>query len=236
MIFYYIRHGDPIYDPDSLTPLGRRQAEAAGKRLSVFGVDKIYASSSTRAIQTSQPTCEMLKKEAEILDFCNEGHAWQEFSTIDEEGNRTWLFHHGETRKLFAEKEVRDLGHRWTKHPKFTEHQKGIDRIRKESDALFLSLGYEHIPETGKYKVINGNDQRVALFAHQGFGLAFLSCVLDIPYPQFTLHFDMCHSGITAIDFHEEDGFAYPRVMMLSSDAHLYKEGLPLNYNHEKRV
>ena len=62
MIFYYIRHGDPIYDPDSLTPLGRRQAEAAGKRLSVFGVDKIYASSSTRAIQTSQPTCEMLKK------------------------------------------------------------------------------------------------------------------------------------------------------------------------------
>ncbi len=28
MLLYYIRHGDPIYDPDSLTPLGERQSEA----------------------------------------------------------------------------------------------------------------------------------------------------------------------------------------------------------------
>lgn len=28
MIFFYIRHGDPIYVPDSLTPLGMRQADA----------------------------------------------------------------------------------------------------------------------------------------------------------------------------------------------------------------
>lgn len=37
MLFYYIRHGDPIYDPDSLTPLGKRQAEALGKRLATHG-------------------------------------------------------------------------------------------------------------------------------------------------------------------------------------------------------
>ena len=28
MLFYYVRHGDPIYTPDSLTELGHRQAEA----------------------------------------------------------------------------------------------------------------------------------------------------------------------------------------------------------------
>ena len=28
MIFYYIRHGDPIYNPNGLTPLGARQAES----------------------------------------------------------------------------------------------------------------------------------------------------------------------------------------------------------------
>ena len=27
MVFFYVRHGDPIYSPDSLTPLGERQAE-----------------------------------------------------------------------------------------------------------------------------------------------------------------------------------------------------------------
>ncbi len=235
MIFYYIRHGDPIYDPDSLTPLGHRQAEAAGRRLSVFGLDKIYASTSNRAILTSQPACEMLKKEVELLDFCNEGHAWQEF-TVVKENRKTWMFSDPETRKRFATKEVRELGHRWTDLPEFSACQAGVDRIRKESDALFLSLGYEHIPETGSYKVIKHSNERVALFAHQGFGLVFLSCLLDIPYPQFSLHFDMCHSGITAIEFDDEDGFAYPKTMFLSADSHLYKEGLPLDYNHKIRV
>lgn len=235
MIFYYIRHGDPIYNPDSLTPLGHRQAEAAGRRLSVFGLDKIYASTSNRAILTSQPTCEMLKKEVELLDFCNEGHAWQEL-TIETEKGRMWLFSDKETRKQFATKEVRELGHRWTDLPAFSPYQAGIDRIRKASDEFFLSLGYEHIPETGSYKVIKPAFERVALFAHQGFGLAFLSCLLDIPYPQFVLHFDMCHSGITAIEFDNENGFSYPKTMMLSSDAHLYKDGLPLDYNHKIRV
>lgn len=62
MLFFYVRHGDPTYNPDALTPLGRRQAEAVGRRLSAFGVDKIYASTSTRAIQTAQPAAEMMKR------------------------------------------------------------------------------------------------------------------------------------------------------------------------------
>ena len=31
MFLYYIRHGDPIYNPDSLTPLGQRQANVRRK-------------------------------------------------------------------------------------------------------------------------------------------------------------------------------------------------------------
>ncbi len=77
MLFFYIRHGDPIYSPDSLTPLGERQAEAIAKRLVLFGIDKIYASTSDRAKLTAKPTCEILKKEPELLDFANEGHAWK---------------------------------------------------------------------------------------------------------------------------------------------------------------
>ena len=75
VIFYYVRHGDPIYDPDSLTPLGLRQAEAAAKRLALYGVDKIFSSTSNRAVLTAKPTCEMLKKEPVLLDFANEAYA-----------------------------------------------------------------------------------------------------------------------------------------------------------------
>ena len=237
MIFYYIRHGDPIYEPDSLTPLGERQAEAVAKRLSVYGLDEIYASTSNRAILTAKPTAEILKKEIKLLDFANEGHTWGELTYKDECG-RHWLFHLRRIVELFNTKEIRDLGDEWYTHPEFEGHdfKKGIDRIYREGDAFFKELGYEHIPHTGQYKVINSNQKRIALFAHQGFGIAFLSCLLDIPYPMFSTHFDMTHSGVTVINFHEENGIAIPVVYTLSNDSHIYKEGLPTAYNNGIRI
>ena len=107
-----------------------------------------------------------------------------------------------------------------------------MDRISEETFEFFKSLGYEHIKNTGKYKVLKSNDERVAFFAHQGFGLAFLSEILDIPYPVFVNHFNISHSGMTVIDFKEEKGFAVPKVLMLSSDSHIYREGLPTKYNN----
>ena len=80
-------------------------------------------------------------------------------------------------------------------------------------------------------EVIKPNDKRVALFAHQGFGIAFLSCMLDIPYPAFSTHFDLSHSSMTVIEFKEIDGYAIPQILTLSSDSHLYKEGIPTFYN-----
>lgn len=234
MIFFYIRHGDPIYNPDSLTPLGKRQAEAVAKRLALYGIDKIYSSTSNRAIQTAQPTCELLKKEMELLDFCNESHAWKEF-TVERDGIRKWLFQDTETRFLFTENSITSLGYNWYGHPLMTEYKKGVDRIYTDAYEFLKSLGYEQIRGTGKYKVLEPNDERIALFAHQGFGIAFLSCILDIPYPMFLNHFDMCHTGMTVIEFKEENGFAIPKVLTLSSDSHLYREGIPTNYHNVLR-
>lgn len=236
MLFFYIRHGDPIYDPDSLTPLGMKQAEAVAKRLSLFGIDQIFSSSSNRAIQTAQPTCDLLKKEMTLLDFCREDYAWNELTRKTPTGN-IWLFEDWDSKLLFSEESIVQLADKWYDHPKLKSQnfKKGIDRISTESDRFFLSLGYEHIKSSGKYKVIQPNNDRVALFAHQGFGIAFLSCLLDIPYPLFCNHFDMCHSGMTVIEFREVDGYAIPKILTLSSDSHLYREGLPLDYNHTER-
>ena len=33
MLLYIVRHGDPIYETDSLTERGKMQAEAVGKRM-----------------------------------------------------------------------------------------------------------------------------------------------------------------------------------------------------------
>ena len=75
----------------------------------------------------------------------------------------------------------------------------------------------------------------MALFAHQGFGLAFLSSVMGIPYPTFCTHFDMTHSGMTVIEFSSKPGLTAPRILQLSNDSHIYADGLPTNYNNELR-
>ena len=236
MLLFYVRHGDPIYDPDSLTPLGKRQAEAVAKRLSIYGIDKIYASTSTRARETAAPTCEILKKTPTLLDFANENHAWAGL-TVDTKYGKRWFFHSPEHQAIINDEKMISLGHRWYEHPAFADYnfKSAIERIENETDAFLLSLGYEHVGRSGKYRVKFENNERVALFAHQGFGLAFLSAILDIPFPHFATHFDMTHTGMTVIEFNNIDGYSYPKVLTLSSDSHIYREGLPTNYNNALR-
>lgn len=230
MVFYYIRHGDPIYNPDSLTPLGKRQAEAVGKRLAQAGIDEIYASSSNRATETAKPLAELLGKEINILDWCNEGYAWQEFTVKREEGNR-WLFHDEEFIKLFNSPELINMGSNWYNHPSFvtTKCKEGVERVGKEVTELLKSLGYVYDPAVGGYNAVEPNDKHVALFAHEGFSKLFLSCLLGIPYPIFTkMHYN--HSGVTAVNFDNKNGIVYPHILVYSDCGHLYREGLPMKY------
>ncbi len=234
MLLFYIRHGDPIYNPDSLTPLGERQAEALAHRLSLFGLDRIYASTSNRAKLTAKPTCEMLKLPMTELDWCNEGHAWNQLALPDATGKQKWIFQNDLYRALLASSEISALGQEWYNHERFrdTSCRAGIERIQRESDAFLAELGYRRIEGERIYKAERPNDQRVALFAHQGFGLTFLSCLLQIPYPIVTSHFDMGHSGMTVIEFQARDGIAIPKVLQLSNDSHLYRERLLTGYQN----
>lgn len=234
MLLFYVRHGDPIYNPDSLTPLGLLQADAVAKRLARYGIDKIYASSSNRAILTAKPTCNILGKEATILDWCNEGYVWNELTDINDEGNRSWCFAIQKYIEAFSCSEVKALGENWHTHPAFegTSFGEGINRIKRETYAFLKELGFEYDSQKGMYKSSCQGNKRVALFAHQGFGLAFLSAVSLIPYPSFSTCFDMTHTGVTVIDFPETDGYVLPRILTLSNDSHIYNEGLPTKYNN----
>ena len=234
MILYYVRHGDPIYDPDQLTELGKRQAEAVGRRLSQYGLDEIYVSSSERAKQTAAPTLEILKKEAVILDWTNEKYAWEQLSVPLGDGRRMWAFAVPETRKLFASEELARYRFEWYRHPAVQDlpFEAGIKRIQEETWAFLKDQGLIFDPERGGFTEVFPNEKRIALFAHQGFGLAFLSVLANIPYPQFSVHFDMSHSDFTVIEFQKIDDLVVPRILTLSNDAHLYREGLPTKYNN----
>ncbi len=234
MLLFYIRHGEPIYDPDSLTPLGEMQAEAVSKRLSLHGIDRIFASTSRRAIQTAEPTSSLLNKEITLLDFCNELYMWRDFSVETEEKEWTWIFRDKRYRRLFADRAFA-MNKDWYKDERLKtgNFEKGIKRVNNETDKWLSSLGYDHDREACIYKAVNPTDERIALFAHQGFGIAFLSAILDIPFPMFSSHFDMGHSDITVIEFESIEGVVIPKILTLSNDGHLYRENLPTKYNHK---
>ena len=234
MILYYVRHGDPIYDPNQLTPLGERQAEAVAKRLAVHGIERVYASPSNRARQTSEPLCQILKQEPVILDWADEDLAFRDLALIEESGRKNWVFRHKDGRLQLSKREVRDLGRDWHTHSDFagTDFGPGIQRIQQETDAFLESLGYRHDLENNCYYALRENDDRIALFAHEGVGVAILSCMLDIPYPMFSTHFDMTHTGVTVIHFKEQHGIVIPKVLTFSNDSHIYREGLPTKHQN----
>ena len=234
MLLFYVRHGDPIYNPDSLTPLGQRQAEALAKRFAVYGLDEIYASSSNRAMLTAQPTCEILKLKPTILDWCSEVHTWDQMTIKDEEGNKEWGYNHPATRALFLSPEVRALGYKWYTHPAFEKYNfaYGVERVETETDNFLLSLGYRHDRSRCGYVAEVPNNKRIALFAHEGLGMSFLSALLDIPYNEFAARFGFGFTGMTVIEFTDVDGFCIPKVLQHSNDSHLYREGVGIKYHN----
>ncbi len=235
MLLYYIRHGDPIYDPDSVTPLGKRQAEAVGKRIAVYGIDKIYSSTSNRAYQTALPLSELTNRDVEQIDFLNEGYAWKYFAVSKDSGPTSWLYQQSHFRTLFAKEEVLSLGYKWYEHPELQQYpfKEGMAFFDKSIDEFLLSLGYRHDRKQHSYEALRENHERIAVFAHEGIGSVFLSSVLDIPYSLFTAHYAMSHTGVTLIKFDSIGHTVIPQLLYFSNDSHIYKEGLPTKYGNE---
>ncbi len=226
MKLFFIRHGQPIYNPDSLTPFGKIQAQALAPRLEKCGITRVFASTSNRAIQTAEPTATLLKKEITLLDFCHEEHAAEGFSVFNDKGERVWAFFHQPTRELFADKSIR-LNEKWYEDERFqkSNFKSGVEFMNKHLDEWVLSLGYRHDREKGVYEAINPTSENVALFAHGGAGESFLSSLLDIPYPALSVHFDyLVHTGVTIIEFEDDKRFVIPKVLTYCNDGHLYKE------------
>lgn len=233
MLLYYIRHGEPVYVPDSLTENGKRQAEALSKRLAQAGLDEIYASSSQRAIATASPTSVRTGIPVKILDWCNENYAFGELATVDQsDGECRWAYQQDKIVRQFVSPEIANSDKLWYEHEWFADknYGKGIERIARCTYEFMKSLGYEHDGNTNLYKAVNPNRNRIALFAHEGFGMAFLSALLDIPYPMFCTKFGLEHSSMTVISF-DGNGSVVPKMLQLSNDSHLYKEGLSTEYN-----
>ena len=227
MLLYIIRHGEPIYDPDTLTPLGKKQAEALAKRFAVHGFDRIFTSPNGRARETAAPTCKALGITPEIEPWTSEDLVWNSLSNFDGSG---WSYLADP--RIMKSDELVSYDTKWHKNAIFSKAKapkETYEHIIRESDAFTEKLGY--VREGRVYRIERANTDRVAVFCHQGFGVTWLSHLLGIPPCLFWSSFDMTHTGVTILHFENNDtGYTAPKCLVLSDTSHIYESGLPMRY------
>ena len=229
MLLYVIRHGDPTYSPDALTPLGHRQAEAVGRRLASHGLDRIYSSPLIRAQQTAKPASEMLKLPVQIEEWTSESLVWQDFTLTFPDGKKRWAFEKQNTD--FLTDETRYLTTDWQNCKAFDgrDFNGPYKRIIDASDDFLARQGYERIGTS--YRAVRPNDDRVALFCHEGFSMIWFPFLLSIPPHLFWAGFSITHTGVSIFNFQNNpNGITSPKLLAFNDISHIYAEGLPTRH------
>jgi broad specificity phosphatase PhoE len=218
MRIHLIRHADPDYSIDSLTPKGHAEARALAAWLQQEGrITRIFSSPLGRAKATARYTAEALELPVTIEDWTREiSEFWQ-----PEHERVAWDIAGSELLPLYAEKQAH-----WHTYDGVAELpiESHCAMIAQESDRWLASLGYERDGEI--YRIRERNEETIALFAHGGFGLTWLAHLTRVPTPLFWSGFFLHPSSITTILFDERvPGIATPRLIWVGNLPHLAVDG-----------
>jgi probable phosphoglycerate mutase len=224
---YLIRHADPDYANDTITPQGHLEAEALSERLTAEGIDVIYSSPLGRAVETAQYTASKLQLDIGIEDWAKE---LQEVIPLHMQLEGYPPLH---AFNLHGEEIRKDLslmsytGWSTLPHLQGTRMVQEFERVSAESDRFIQRLGYERID--GRYRCIRPNRNKVAVFAHGGLFLTWMAHLLAIPLPLVWSGFWLPPTSVTTILFDERTPeWAVPRCLGVGDVPHLYKAGLPV--------
>ncbi len=226
MRLYIIRHAEPDYEHNTITKRGHKEAKALAKRLRTEGLTRLYSSPLGRALHTAEYTAKTTGLKVQVQDWTRELSElkmgpippWEPLIAWDLPGEII-----RKKRKYLAHETWHRLPHWKPKH--FRSAVKGVN---KNSDAFLKRHGYRR--DGGRYEVLKGNKERIAVFCHGGFGLTWLSHLLEIPLPLMWSGFWMAPSSVTTVLFDmRSEKWAVPRCIGFCDVSHLRLEGLPVS-------
>ena len=224
MKLLFIRHADPDYTADSLTPKGRREAACLAPRLEKVKIRKFYISPLGRARETAAPLLEKLGREAEVMPWLREFQAPIRRPDAPDRDMVPWDW----------------LPEDWTAEPDFLlpdrwylppamaagRVKEAYDSVTAGLDRVLAENGYRR--EGRLYRVEKGNCDTLAFFCHFGVQCVLLSHLLNIsPMP---LWHGLCAapSSVTTLATEERrKGLAYFRMSAFGDVSHLYAQGEP---------
>ena len=224
MRLYIIRHADPDYQNDTLTPAGHLEAQALARRLASYRLDRIYCSPMQRARHTMQYTADLVKIPPLVEEWMREFSDWR----IEEDPwGRIMVWDlPGEVIRARQPLPNHDT---WHQVPHFNDQifQEGFEHLKQASDAFLENYGYKR--EGGRYRILKASPLQIAIFCHQGLGVTWLAHLLEIPLALMWSGFWIPPSSVTTILFDERSpDWAVPRCLGFGDVSHLYQARLPV--------
>lgn len=221
MRLFIIRHADPDYPNDTITPRGHLEARALARRLATIGLDRIYSSPLGRARATASYAAEAVGLPVTIEDWLAELAGWQ-MAREPHAGLVAWDLP-GELIRA-APYPTHDT---WDQHPFYAglALRGKFEQLQRDSDDFLARHGYRR--EGGRYRSVDPNRRRIALFCHNGTALTWLAHLLDLPLSLFWAGFWHAPSAMTTVLLDERSSeWAAPRCLGLGDVGHLYAAGL----------
>lgn len=213
-----IRHADPDYSIDSLTPTGWQEAEALSQRLSKLDVTAFYVSTMGRAQDTASLTLKKMGREAEICPWLREfGHRIQK--PYEQKPSVPWDW----------------IPEIWTKESKYFDLQRWSDTevfhqaeipeqyqwVTTEFDQILARHGY--VRDGAYYRAERANEETIVFFCHFGLECVLLSHLLHVS-PMLLWHgMVAAPSSVTTLVTEERrEGIAHFRMTAFGDTSHLY--------------
>ena len=223
-----VRHGDPDYENDTLTPKGKKEAELLASHLKDLKMDEIYVSPLGRAKHTAAPTLELCGRNAIELEWLREFEAPIHRPDKPEgELSIPWDWMPADWTKY---PEFYDFD-KWMTHPLMQAGHVGDEYARVTGcfEKFLADHGYE---KSGNlFLAKQPSNDTIVFFCHYGVSVVLISYLLHVS-PMILWHgMVAAPTSITVIATEERQrGFASFRVNTYGETTHLYVNGEPRSF------
>ncbi|MBR5938159.1 MAG: histidine phosphatase family protein [Clostridiales bacterium] len=220
-----VRHGDPNYENDCLTEVGKREVELLSERMKGIKADYCYCSPLGRAKETATPCLEKMGMEAEELTWLREfapkvqrtdklGVAWD------------WIPADWMTMPYAFDFD------KWTEYPALQDAHVREERdwVYSEFDKLLRKHGYQ---KEGKwFRAVHPNNDTIVLFCHYGLEAVLLSYLLNLsPFVMWHAMMAAPTSVTTVVTEERREGIAQFRMLSFGDCSHLLAAGVEPSFS-----
>ena len=220
-----VRHGDPNYENDCLTEVGKREVELLSERMKGIKADYCYCSPLGRAKETAAPCLEKMGMEAEELPWLREfapkvqrtdklGVAWD------------WIPSDWMTMPYAFDFD------KWTEYPALQDAHVREERdwVYSEFDKLLRKHGYQK--ERKWFRAVHPNNDTIVLFCHYGLEAVLLSYLLNLsPFVMWHAMMAAPTSVTTVVTEERREGIAQFRMLSFGDCSHLLAAGVKPSFS-----